>query len=132
MRYDAGVVTRLRRRAAALALAWAIGAVPLAADWCALSCETGHAAAPAPSCHHTGAPAPRIGNHPVPCSHDHRPVVVVAATTGTPAPHVVVPAAILHERLAGGVAPGSSRARADGALHRSPPLDIVLGSPLRI
>ena len=76
-------MVRLIRISTAVALALALVTVPVLADWCAASCESALAAASngAPACHHETAPAPRIGHVPAPCSHDHHPIVVDAATT---------------------------------------------------
>ena len=82
MGYD-GRVTRFSRIVCAVALALTVGTVPLVADWCAAVCESAHGNGPsdAPACHHNTSTVSHIGEVPTPCSHDHHPVVVDAATT---------------------------------------------------
>ena len=78
MQYDS-IVTRVTRLATSVVLAIVFATVPLVADWCAAMCDEANAGA-TPSCHHTTSPSPRISQKPAPCSHDHRPVVLDAAT----------------------------------------------------
>src|SRR5437867_2032178 len=89
----------LMARAAAVVLALTTGAVPLVADWCAISCETTHAGASAraPSCHHTGGASTRIGDAQRACPNAHRPIVVESAVAATASPTTsVVPVQIVH------------------------------------
>jgi hypothetical protein len=104
-------------------LALTVAAAPLAADWCAAVCETPHMAATStmPSCHHTSGPAPRVSDATTPCSHDHRPVTVEAATlVASIAP---LPAASFVVTLI---------ARASPPRNSSSPLPLTLASALRI
>src|SRR5690349_8407579 len=73
----------IARRALAVALVLTFGAVPLAGEWCLLSCESGGARATAatPPCHHPAGIAPRVGHAPDPCGQTHQRVVVDAAAT---------------------------------------------------
>lgn len=120
-------------RVVAVVLTLAVSGVPLVADWCALSCEVAHQStqAAAPTCHHAASSTARLGQIPAPCSHDHHPVVVDAATTGVAlrvVPAAAAPAASL-------LLPALSLAIADIAVDRaatSPPLRLTLASSLRI
>ena len=122
------------RHICAAVLALAVGSVPLVADWCAISCEAAHgAAAAAPACHHTSASMPHLAEVPVPCGHDHHPVVVDASTiagiavrTGVIA---AVPSGANHHQA---VAVASARRSRIEAHVSPPPLDLTLASILRI
>jgi hypothetical protein len=134
MGYD-GNVTRLSRLTSAAALTVALGTVPLIADWCAAICESAHASATtgAPACHHSGSTASRIGEAPRPCSHDHHPAVVDAATTFAVATRVLmaVPSVTIHAYDSSSiwVALRDSSIPGDAA---SSPLALALASSLRI
>jgi len=122
MGYDR-CVTRLVKLTTVLLLAFALAAVPLVADWCAVSCEAAHGATAdaVPACHHTTAAAPRISEIPTPCGHDHHPVVVDAATTT-----VVAPRAALTMAVPGIDALTSTEA---SVLNRATRVDAAIGSP---
>jgi len=81
------------RSVAALVLAIGLAAAPLAADWCAASCEAVHAGqtSGARACHHTSPTTARVGRTPSPCGHDHHPVTLDTATPTTVAPVGVLP-----------------------------------------
>jgi hypothetical protein len=128
-------VGRLIRPIAAILLAFALGSVPLVADWCAATCEAAHATAASaePSCHHTASPSPRVGEMPTPCSHDHHPVVVDAATIAAAAVRV----ALTHTVPASLASIGASEhvslcLEADRLPAQSPPLSLELAAVLRI
>ena len=133
MGYD-GRVTRFSRIVCSAALALAVGAVPLVADWCAAVCESAHESGPtdAPACHHSASTTMHIGEVPTPCSHDHRPVVVDAAITfavdsrtATAIPFVTILSSDL----------SATRVTVDdGSVSgpTSPPLPLTLASILRI
>ena len=91
-------MSRLGRASIATVLLVAFAAVPLAADWCAASCEATDASGTtpdAPVCHHAesplvgttvginGAMSAGISKAPKTCGHDHRSLVVVTATTSS-------------------------------------------------
>jgi hypothetical protein len=127
-------VVRLIRTFTAALLTVALGAVPLVADWCAASCEAAHSATTGePSCHHSAVPQPRVGARPLPCGQDHHPIVVDASTVAAigvraamtapvPAINVFAPAVAVRTRSVGGSLDVAS----------SPPLDLALGTVLRI
>src|SRR5207253_3064433 len=86
-------MTRFSRATTAIVLALAFAAVPLVADWCAISCEAAHSttASDAPTCHHTSSTPPRIDHLPTPCGHDnHSAVVDATATTAVVVSRTVV------------------------------------------
>ena len=79
MRQYDWAVDRGARMVVAISLAMALGFVPLIADWCAASCEAALHSGP-PSCHHVHSSGAHLAQLPAPCGHDHRPIVVDAAT----------------------------------------------------
>ena len=95
---DCQKMSRTSRVATAFLLVFAFGNMPLAADWCAATCEAAHAATAvgaAPTCHHTGAAVAWMSGGPKACSHDHNGVLSVAAPSPPPAPpHQWKPAAV--------------------------------------
>lgn len=125
------------RVSTAAALALALATVPLVADWCAVSCESAHAvesgaaANSVPACHHQSAPAPRVGQVPAPCGHDHHPVVVDAATTVAlrAVPAIFAAGVSIDDPIARVVA--AARAPAHDASN-SPPLPLTLATILRV
>jgi len=78
----------LTRGATALALAAAVGAVPMVLDYCASSCTARQALArngAQPACHHAAASSPRIGEKRAPIGHDHHGMTAtVGASPVTP------------------------------------------------
>ncbi|HEY3043655.1 MAG TPA: hypothetical protein VGJ39_06505 [Vicinamibacterales bacterium] len=74
-------------RCSALLLGLAFAGAPLAADYCAVSCEAAHmdgaAASTAHAGHHHGSTALfSISQPPQPCGHDHNGVVGIASSDG--------------------------------------------------
>jgi len=117
------VVIAFRRAWVGALLALTVAAAPLAADWCAAVCEAPHVASTSttPSCHHTTSPTPRAGDATAPCSHDHRPVTVEAATlvaSIAPLPTVSVVVTLI--------------ARTSPPRDSSSPLPLTLAATLRI
>src|SRR5262245_14456139 len=130
-------VTRQSRVATAAALALAVAVLPMVLDRCAESCDAQRAAAVGtPSCHHAGSPAPRVGQVPRPCGHDHHPVIAPAAATTERAsrPAVSTPAvAVTGELAPATVLVGAAGSRAGPVA--SPPcgsLPLALASALRV
>jgi hypothetical protein len=127
-------VTRLTRIACVAALALAIGAAPLIADWCVAVCESAHMGAAAPTCHHVESTTTRIGEHRLPCRHDHHAVVIDAATTpAVPSRAIVLAPAIDLERSS--VQPNSGMSNEWSVLdvaNSTPPVTLKLASTLRI
>ena len=131
LRYDP-MVTRLLRNIAAAVLVVAVTSMPLLADWCAASCEAarqaGHAA-----CHHSSTSLPHIGQEPVPCGHDHHPLVLIAASATSFVPRIpsspfvdLITERSLNLRHLDGEANSRAPSRS------SPPLPITLSAALRI
>jgi len=67
------------RASLASSLVVSLLAVPLIMDQCATACDMNGASgvANAPTCHHSTAPAARIGNTPGRCGHDHTGAVAI-------------------------------------------------------
>src|SRR5437667_8872864 len=73
------------RIATATVLAFAIAALPVALDRCAVSCEAHQdTVASTLSCHHPTSMATRIGKVPTPCGHDHSGSAVASAKSVAP------------------------------------------------
>jgi hypothetical protein len=125
----------LTRTFTAALLTIALGAVPLVADWCAASCEAAHAvtAAGEPSCHHSAAGLPRVGDRSLPCGQDHHPIVVDASTVTAIGVRsaMTAPVPALYASAATVAAP-VRLVRASRDTGSSPPLDLKLGNVLRI
>ena len=119
----------------AAVLALAVGGVPLAADWCAVSCDASHAnrTAAAPACHHASAPTPRIGQRPAPCGHDHHPVVVDAATTTVIVSRALpaIAASSINGAAAASIADAPALRR-DRAVRPDAPFPLTLAFALRV
>jgi hypothetical protein len=81
-------MTRSGRVSVAILLAMALAAVPLAADWCAASCDAARSAVGTPACHHTGSTAVRVSRAPMPCGHDQARLVAFASATSSDTTHV--------------------------------------------
>jgi hypothetical protein len=121
----------LTRRSVSLVLMIAAIALPLAIDWCAVSCEVAHAhhaSTTAPACHHSSSAGAVVDRVPSRCGHDH-----AGAVSG----FVSVPRASLAAVSAPPVvaAIASRLVRHDVAYHSGPPLDRVASqrsSSLRI
>jgi hypothetical protein len=79
-------MSHIGRAVIAVAAVLAFAAVPLAAEWCEISCEAAQSrtAVTEPACHHASSRITRVGHVPTPCGHDHRPSVVDTVAT-TPA-----------------------------------------------
>jgi hypothetical protein len=110
----------------------AVTSMPLLADWCAASCEAARQVGQA-ACHHSSASLPHIGQEPVPCGHDHHPLVLAAATATSFVPRLLsspivdlITARSLNVRHLEGEAHSRAPSRS------SPPLPITLSSALRI
>src|SRR5262249_38945292 len=70
------------RTALTLAIGLSVAAMPLAADWCAISCDglrPAASAAAASACHRTSSSAVRVGAPLRNCGHDHH--VDIATST---------------------------------------------------
>jgi hypothetical protein len=132
---DSDVMSRLARAVIAFAAALAFATVPLAADWCAISCEAAHSgtSADTPECHHTGSAAPRVTSAPNPCGQDHHPIVVDATAT-TPAARTVVISVGLTPDIAPAIVHVAALISGPGPLLGSctPGLPLALSSALRI
>ena len=116
---------------AAVVLALAFGTVPLVANWCAVMCDAGHARA-VPACHHMSSATARIGSKPAPCGHDHRPIVLDAATTTKPVNIVVAVPVPTVDILSSDTGPHSLTAAPGDAVTSSPAFELILSSTLRI
>jgi hypothetical protein len=128
-----GFVTRVLRVVAVTMLSVTLGGIPLVADWCATTCETAHADG-VPACHHARSSMSRIGRAPSPCGHDHRPIVVDAATTtsiSSRATTLPVVPAVDAAACAPSVA-AIGKYTDPPASQSSPPLSLALASALRI
>ena len=127
-------------RGAAVLLSLAFAGAPLAADFCAASCEAAHIAASKGSSGHAGhhhlasTAASNIGQTPQPCGHDHNGVVAAVRTSSdvahkrlvTPANVVVLPVALTAASL--------TTSAFGLCASNSPPGPLVRGfaSPIRI
>ncbi len=130
------LMSRIGRASVALVLVLAFGAVPLAIDWCAASCEAVQLVTPgdAPPCHHAASTSARMDRLPAPCGHDHHAVVIVVSSNppvasrtaiSVPAPAIAGQVATFH------FVAMSSRAGPDiGSSRRS--ISLALSSLLRI
>src|SRR5439155_16717718 len=126
-------MSRATRIATTVALALAIGGLPVVLDRCAASCETHQdAAASTPACHHATSGGSRIAQVPTRCGHDH------GGTTAT-APQTAKRLAGPFEFLTTGVEPSTALPPAASTRHASthappaPPLTLEAGLiPLRI
>src|ERR1051326_2425240 len=119
VQYDPSVV-RAIRIISALMLAFAVGGVPMIADWCASSCEAARHSG-APSRHHASASSARIGRAPRPWGRDHEPVVVDAATSTKSVTHTFATSAGL-PGIVGCATPGAAAAAKQAAQpDRAPP-----------
>jgi hypothetical protein len=69
------------RATTAMATVLVFAGIPLANDWCAVSCTAARSSAQAgaPTCHHLASPTARVGRAPVPCGHDHQALVFVSS-----------------------------------------------------
>jgi hypothetical protein len=125
----------LARALVALAVALAFSAVPLFADWCAISCEAAHSSrnVAGPTCHHGGSSALRIGHLPQPCGHNHHPTVIDATTTallarlGVSVPASTVDSAASRVPVAAMIIPAGA-----GVRLSSQPFTFALSIALRI
>jgi hypothetical protein len=127
-------------RCAALLLSLAFAGAPVAADFCAASCDAAHIADSAGSSGHAGhhhhhgpTAASNIGQGSQPCGHDHNGIVAVRASSdaahgrpATTANVAVLPVALPAASLATSVT--------DLCTSNSPPGPSVRGfvSPIRI
>jgi hypothetical protein len=131
LRYDPDVIRVLRLWAAAM-LVIAVSSAPLLADWCAASCEsarqTGHA-----GCHHMSASGPQISQEPVPCGHDHHPLVLIAPTDTSSSPRATASSLVaLADAHSLGVRHFDGEPNSRASSRSSPPLRVTLSSTLRI
>jgi hypothetical protein len=69
-------MARIAHAVSATLIILAFGLMPLAADWCAASCDAHSAAAAVPACHHAASAGVRIGQASRGCGHDHKAIVV--------------------------------------------------------
>jgi len=75
------------RAAAAAVVAFALAAVPVFLDRCAVSCDAHRDASlsrSSPECHHAQTPGSRVGARPSPCGHDHSGASAAAGASEAP------------------------------------------------
>lgn len=128
-------MSRVARSVIAAVAVFAFSTVPLAADWCAITCEAAHSArAAAPACHHTASAGLHIGQAPKPCGQDHHVIVLTAATNPPDASWSSVPAFVPTRILHTAAVPATSLIR--HATHAFEPphetIPLALSSALRI
>lgn len=76
-----GTMRRSIHAALMLTLAFAVAAVPIAPDWCAISCASAHSTSGAstrPACHRASDSGLRVGGTPIPCGGHHHGLVMFA------------------------------------------------------
>lgn len=113
-----------------LTLAFALVAVPMAADWCAISCASAHStsgASTVPVCHRAADSGLRIGGTPIPCGGDHHGLVMFATDNPPEAASTAVAAPVAAPILA-------VAAHAYGRLERTtgPPVGVPQIIPLAL
>ena len=124
-------MTTLRRLIAVCALC-AFAAAPLIADWCGATCETARQAG-VPACHHAGSAARRIEHEPLPCGHDHHPILVDTTAVRPPVARTLAfHTADLSEPYSRVVGDSQLDVTVRGPTGSSPSLPLTLSSSLRI
>jgi hypothetical protein len=110
----------------------AFTAAPLIADWCAGKCETARQAG-VPACHHAGSAARRIEHEPLPCGHDHHPILVDTTAVKPPvARPLALHIADLSEPSSRVMGEWQRDVTVRGPTRSSPSLPLTLSSALRI
>jgi len=110
----------------------AFTAAPLIADWCAANCETARQAG-VPACHHASSAARRIEPEPLPCGHDHHPILIDTTAVKPPvARPLALHAADLIEPCFRVAAERQRDVTVRGPTRASPSLPLTLSCSLRI
>lgn len=140
-----GILDPMMKRLAALLIALAVGAAPVALEVCQLTCASAptpadvahtadadavhHGGASQPSCHQAGNGAHTLSQRSAPCDHDDGAIASSPVTT-RPDTVAAAPVHIVGIDLANPVAAGrADRGRVVLAVTR---LELRLASPLRI
>jgi hypothetical protein len=94
-------MARSARVSVAILLALALPTVPLLLDQCDSFCDHPRAASLSePTCHHTSAPAARVGHQATRCGHDHEATVTTLSDSAVPTHRAVASVVVISAQVA--------------------------------